>query len=200
MTHSSIHIGNITLTAQCEEKFTEILTAIMEHLKEIDPNELEDGYPIQVGFNVFHLIETDEKFTLVAPDYQKDPLTDVTEDLSFALDIFQQQLVFQQSLGIDGEDLAFHHGILVVEGVFQEEKICIQRDQAETPVDSGWLIFPEEGEINEDKIQIIQAFELLKRYPAMVKVLTLPVDYSAVFVRGNLVAVYNEEEENLLRK
>lgn len=193
-------IGEISVKGTCEAEYEDILTSILETMEEMDADSLEDGSLIQVGFLVFHLRKKQEGYVLYSPDFGKDANEDVTEDLTTALDIYRQQVVFEELLQVEGDAPSFYHGILITEGVFQEEKICVQRETPEQEGDSGWLIVPEEKEIPEDKVGVIQAFELLQLYPAMLKVLTLPVGYTCIFVRGNLVAVYNEEGVNLMRK
>lgn len=107
--------GNL-FSLKCEECLSNQADALFEIISNIEINKLKDGFKIQVGWNIFTIVEYEEKFSIVAPDYKKNPFIDNTEDLSLALLIQLEQGVFLHKLNLDGEMISFQDKIVCAKG------------------------------------------------------------------------------------
>lgn len=200
MTTVKKEMGETTLVGCCDSQYEELLQQLFQGLEEKPYGE---GDLISFGFLVCTLEKREGDYHLLSPDFSKNPLEDNTEDLSFGLKIHQNQKNLEKKLKITGDPIAYHQGIVVMEGVFAEERIFLERDLPEAEGDSGWLITADDAEVEElskEDVSLLQAYQLVQQCPDLLTALSLPVGYAALLLRGKVVAVFNEKNENLLRK
>jgi hypothetical protein len=134
------------------------------------------------------------------PDFLKNPLLDLTDDLTLQIQLEQTNLLLQYK--IDGESIRFDDKILVVKGALSEHSIVLQRSGDCDKGDSGWCIRCAEDEEEHDDpsdYESIYAYQLLKLRKPVMKALSLPYEYIVVFEGEDLKAIINEDDENLIQ-
>ena len=138
-------------------------------------------------------------YSILAPDYGKNPLTDNTEDLCAALIIQLEQGMILHSVGLEGELVSYLDKIVCHKGVLDTDKIYMERTKGYKKSDSGWYIGAVEGIEPSEELEAFYAFQVIKLRPSIIKVLALPSGYLAVFNGDELEAVINEQNEEIYK-
>ncbi len=193
------NINGIELSVCVEAFFREQAEALLEIISGINCSDYKDGYRIQIGFSIFTMYKNENGYSILAPDYSKNPLTDNTEDLSAALIIQLEQGMFLHSVGLEGEQVSYLDKIVCNKGVLDTDKIYMERTDGYKKGDSGWYIGAVEGNNQSEELEAFYAFQVIKSRPSIIKVLALPSGYLAVFNGDELEAVVNERNEEIYR-
>lgn len=189
--------GNL-FSLKCEECLSNQADALFEIISNIEINKLKDGLKIQVGWNIFTIVEYEEKFSIVAPDYKKNPFIDNTEDLSLALLIQLEQGVFLHKLNLDGEMISFQDKIVCAKGALLLDDIYLERSVEYEKGDSGWYVGPVDNAISVNEFEAYYVYQLLGVRPSIVKSLVLPNGYMTVWHKEELKAVLDEKDKDIL--
>lgn len=176
---------------------------LLHTISTIPTENIKNGYKIEIGFSVYILVENDDGYRIVVPDYTKSPFTETTEDLTIALWIQKEQTGLLRLYNVFGESVRFDDKIVVSKGVLQKSQISLQRfcDLGE----SGWcvneIVKDENGQfLNEttNDYESYYIYQLLNMRPALIKVLTFPYDYIVVFEDDEIIEILNENDESLV--
>lgn len=208
-------INGKTVLVQCDSRLeaqAEWLLKTIEDISEETKDAIRDGWTLEIGFSVLALVERDGMFVVCEPDYDDDPFENVVEDVSRSLWV----VVMQNEVGeVTGTSEyfkipRFDETVVLRKGVLEEERIVLQRDEAEEDesgvegaevIDSGWYIGgaddDEEGSDDEEDYEACYVYELLESRPMLLSVLALPTDYVVVFNGEDIEAIYDEEDENV---
>lgn len=179
-----------------EEVYRDLAGSLLDLLDEIDEKKLVNNKKIQVGWSIYTLIENEDTICLTAPDYEKNPFEDITEDMTYSLVILDIQTQTLKKCEVEGMLISFQDKIFISKGVLDKENIYLERTLEYGNGFSGWYIGELHG--NEKELEIIYAYELLKLRPSLIQVLVLPLGYMAVFENNEVEAIINEENINIL--
>ena len=176
--------------------------AFLEGFRQIRLDNLPDGYKIQIGWSIFTLKNNpDHSKSIFAPDYIHDPIHQVIDDLTLAIQIQEKQFGFLQSFHIEGEATVFYSRIVCAKNVLSADKIYLHRTEKSDKYDSGWYI----GYVNAaapptpNELESIYAFELLYQKPSLVKFLALPTDWIVIIENDAVTAVVDSDNQNRLQ-
>lgn len=183
-----------------ESYLKEQAEALFKILSDIPVYKLKNGFKVQVGWNLFILLEDEEGFHIVVPDYTKNPFEEVTDDLTIALWVYLEQISLLRKINSDGEMISFQDKVLCAKGVLDLEDIYLERRDKNGKGNSGWYIGPVDDAVVVDEYEMYYAYQLLELKLEIIKVLALPIGYLAVFKKGELKAILNEEDVDLLNK
>lgn len=185
-----------------EPLFTQVQILFLS-IKTIPPENIKNGYKLEIGFSIFILVENDNGYCIVVPDYTKSPFSDTTEDLTIALWIQFEQIDLLKLYDIQGTPVRFDDKIAVAKNALQENLISLQRfsDLGE----SGWCVESiEHGEdgkfhnVSTNEYESYYVYQLLKLRPSLMKALALPYDYIVVFEGDTINAILNEQDEDIM--
>lgn len=203
-----------TVLVQCDSRLqtqAEWLLKTIEDVSEETNDPLRDSWTVELGFSVLALVERDGMFVVCEPDYDDDPFENVVEDVSRSLWV----VVMQNEVGeISGTSEyfkipRFDETVVLRKGVLEEDRIFLQRDEAEKDedteggamTDSGWYIGgaddDEEGSENPEDYEACYVYQLLESRPMLLSVMALPTGYVALFEGDEIEAIYDEEDENV---
>ncbi|WP_420802087.1 immunity protein Imm33 domain-containing protein, partial [Tumebacillus flagellatus] len=79
---------------------------------------------------------------LVAPNYETNPFTEVTDDLTLSLSVQLAQNHVLTKLSVDGETSLFQDKIIAAKGAIDLERVYLERSTHQTEGDSGWYLGP----------------------------------------------------------
>lgn len=197
-------IGGKILQGSSHPKLKEQLESFMDKFVGILEDNLKDKINIKLGMNVFTIVEKDGIYVVTAPNYIGNPRKEITLDLTPSLQILVEQTYLLSKLGIKGESVMFYDTVLIYDEVWKHERIQMQK----MPIDkaknndsmSGWVINRYgDTELNLKKMKKCYVFDLFKLKPTLLKALTLPTNYKAVFKEDILQAVYDADNKNILK-
>ena len=183
-----------------ESYLKEQAEALLEIISKVELNKLNNNFKIQVGWTIFTLVEVNEGFIIVAPDYSKNPLTDNTDDLTVALWIQLEQGILLNKLKLTGELISFQDKIICTKDVLKLDNIYLERNVEHEKGDSGWYIGPVDESISHEELEAYYAYQIIKIRPSIIQTLALPSGYMAVFNKDKLEAVLDENDIDVLEK
>lgn len=171
-------------------------------IQDIPVDKLKDGFKIEIGFSVYILLKSEIGYSVVSPDYETTPFSEITEDLTLAFLIQMEQLALLQKYHINGETIRFDDEIAVAKDSITKPQICMQRFR--DLGGSGWCVNEisqsEDGKffnVNISEYESIYAYQLLNIRPSLLKILMLPYDYLIVFDGDDIVEILNEKDESI---
>jgi hypothetical protein len=191
-------IGDRTFTVKCEEHFLASADWLLKLFEEIeDSRGIHDGMRIQAGWSILTAVESNGAVEVLAPDYNGDPFTDTTDNLSvyFSVQLAQNEVLKQLSL--EGEASLFQDKIIAAKGVFDREMVYLERSQDVSEGDSGWYIGPVEQLEEQPELEAFYMYELLKLRPSLLKALAIPKGYLVVFNGVDIEAVLDENNHKI---
>ena len=199
----SYKINDISYRFTVEEVLLSQIKPLLGTINMTPLEKIKDGYKIQVGFSLFILRKNaDNSYTILVPDYTKNPFEDTTEDLTLALGIQFEQLDILNSYKISATDVRFDDKIVVAKNALNSEHLTMQRF---ADLDgSGWCIYAvatdENGTLVSTKAEGYEscyAFQLLRLRYSLVKLLPLPYNYMAIIKGDEILDILNENNESV---
>ncbi|WP_061995266.1 hypothetical protein [Clostridium sp. ATCC 25772] len=194
------NIGGKLFKVTSEEHLSKQAEAIIEVIGNIELNKLKDNFKVQVGWSIFKVVEDSEGFNIIAPDYNRNPFTESTDDLTISLWVQLEQSILLNKLNLDGEMISFQDKVVCSKGVLKLDKIYLERSKEHEKYDSGWYIGPVDETIATDELEAYYAYQLLKIRPSIIKTLALPSGYMAILEKDELKAVLDENDIDVLKK
>ncbi len=208
-----------TVLVQCDSRLeaqAAWLLKTIEDVSEESNDPIRDNWTLELGFSVVILIERDGMFVVCEPDFDEDPFESVVEDVSRSLWVVVMQNEIGETTGTSEHFKIprFDETVVLRKGALEEERIFLQRDEAEPSdddedgeavQDSGWYIGGADdedddedgGDDSDDKYEACYVYQLLESRPMALSVMALPVGYVAVLDGEDIEAIYDEEDENV---
>ncbi len=189
-------VGSERVVARCAASVAsqaEWLLTLMQRLGH-EAGVVRDGAKIQLGWTMLLLRRADSGLVVHAPDYDRDPFRDVTDDLTVSLEIQAKQAEMLRRLGIEGEAASFQDKVVTAKGVFSEERIYLERTPNPPMGDSGWYVGPVNSTRAAVDLEAHYVFQVLKLRPSIMQALALPAGYLVVFVGDTVDAVLGSDD------
>lgn len=183
-----------------EDYLKEQAEALLEVISNIEFSKLKDKFKVQIGWSIFTILEDSEGFNVVASDYNKNPFSDNTDDLTVSLWIQFEQGILLNKLSLDGEMISFQDKIICAKGVLELDDIFLERNKEHEKGDSGWYIGPVDESIATDELEAYYAYQLIKVRPLIIQTLALPSGYMAVYKKDKVVAILDDNDIDVLEK
>lgn len=157
------------------------------------------GRRIQLGWSILTLVEVKGELQLHEPDFSRDPFTDTRKDLSCTLVVIGEQNDVVNPLGVEPLPVTFQDKITVTLGSLDAEEISVQRKKPGEH-SSGWVTYFLEKQSGEPDYGWVYVYHLLEMRPGLLKVLTLPVGYIAVFTGNDLERIVDDQDQQVYPK
>ncbi|NTU33131.1 hypothetical protein HPY27_23505 [Brevibacillus sp. HB1.1] len=195
----SKQIHNRTFVVTCKEFLVKQADFLLDVFADVEDETgpIKNGAKIQVGWTILLVFERDGYMEIVAPDYDENPFSETTSDLSVSLVVQMAQNNCLQTVRAEGEAALFQDKIVVAKGAFEQEHVYLQRAEDVRKGDSGWYLGPVEGEVESDQLESYYVYQLLKLRPSLLQALALPRGYIVVFQGDLIEAVLDEHDENV---
>ncbi|MED1785773.1 hypothetical protein P4V43_28565 [Brevibacillus fortis] len=195
----SKQIHNRTFVVTCKEFLVKQADFLLDLFADVEDEigPIKNGAKIQVGWTILLVFERDGYMEIVAPDYDTNPFTETTSDLSVSLVVQMAQNNCLQTVRAEGESVLFQDKIVVAKGALEQEHVYLQRAEDVRKGDSGWYLGPVEGEVDSDQLESYYVYQLVQLRPSLLQVLALPRGYIVVFQGDQIEAVLDEHDENV---
>ena len=178
-----------------EEQAEELLNIIGK----LDINKFTDNYKIQIGCIIYILKEKEGEFIVFSSDFSKNPVYDITDDLTIPLWIQLEQGILLNKVGVTGELVSCFDKIICSKGVLNLDDIYLERIKGYEKGDSGWFIGSLDENDKEEELEVFYIYDIIKLRPSIMQILSLPSGYMAVFNKENLVAVVDDDDNDILK-
>ncbi|GEM_PF-5773607 len=138
---------------------------------------------------------------LQEPDFDKDPLNHWRSELSTSLIVREQQAEVFRKIDLF-DDLRevpsmFNQKVTAVNGVFGSKRIFLSRTAVDDPLDSGWHCGNLDDDSEDDQLEAIYAYQLLKIRPSLLQAMSLPQNFLIVFEGDQIQDVVNDEDQSV---
>jgi hypothetical protein len=189
-------IAQFLVVAYCGEDLAiqvSSLFSVLERLHRQGP-PLYPGISVRFGWSRLLLEGDNNTLTVCEPDFDGDPFSRVVPEIDRTLRVVSEQAGVCRLAGAVGADVSFDQTIVIGSGQITAPKIYLDRRQPEVADFSGWYLGSSEENAavpNDDPLEPIYLFELLKFRPAVLKVLTLPVNYMATFSGDDIELIFD---------
>ena len=172
--------------------------ALLDVIGKLDIDKFCDNYKIQIGCTLYILREKAGEFIVFAPDYSKNPVYDITDDLTIPLWIQLEQGILLNKVGLTGELVSCYDKIICSKGAMDLDDIYLERTKGYEKGDSGWFIGSLDENDKEEELEAFYIYEMIKLRPSIMQILSLPSGYMAVFNKENLVAIVDDDDNDVL--
>ena len=155
-------INEKTVKFKCNNnaKIVDFFISIIKK-EEIDKNVINNDYKLKINWGYYIFKSINNEYIIYAPDYEKNPFLDLTEDLTLSLDIFNNQSALCNLTKLQPTESDFQDTIIIKKSVVNSNKLYFLRQQNQQGKDSGWFL----GDMNNlsdsnnpDKLMVIKEF------------------------------------------
>ncbi|TAE23791.1 MAG: hypothetical protein EAZ92_14180 [Candidatus Kapaibacterium sp.] len=203
-------LGTQTLLVRCDYRLEQQAEWLLQTLTDIHATDpISEGTSVEIGWSVLTFLK-DESGRLITcePDYGESPFESVIPDVTMTLHIVAEQgyVIAHTHTEERARIPRFDETLVFREGVFEEECIYLEREEAddeESEGDSGWFIGyeaeddNENEEISEDEFGACYVYELLQKRPELLTVLGLPPGYVVTFAADEIDAIMDENDNDV---
>lgn len=143
----------------------------------------------------------EEYWVVQTTDYQKNPMTDKTDNVTVSLLVQNMQIETVQTAKVKPLAATFKDTVVVLKEAMNAKDVYMNRTEAEKEGDSGWyfglLDDPNEENHSADDYTVIASYEFLKFRSEALRVLEMPVGTVAVFHENTLTALVDKDDKPL---
>lgn len=192
-------IGDRLFTAQAGAHLEEEVAILFQGLRDLEPSLLKNHFAFQVGISIFFLKELEEgDFLILSVNYDKNPLLNLTQDLTWALEMERDKRTFMETLALKEEDSRFDDRVMVARDAFSQGRFSVRRKEETYSAEEEWDILRLDGK-NEDFFALY-VYQVLKEFPDLAKVMGLPFEYSALVEAGQVTEVWDDKKKIVWKK
>ena len=109
------------------------------------------------------------------------------------------QLILLNKVGVIGELVSCFDKIICSKGVLNLDDIYLERTKGYEKGESGWFIGSLDENDKEEELEVFYIYEIIKLRPSIMQILSLPSGYMAVFNKENLVAIVDDDDNDILK-
>jgi hypothetical protein len=189
-------IENLVVVAECGEDLAiqaEALLSKLEQLHRQGP-ALHPGSVIQFGWSRLVLEADNNGLIVCEPDFDADPIHQTVPKVDRTLRVVSEQAGICRLVHAVGQDVSFDQTMIVAKGHIATPRIYLDRRTPEVKGFSGWYLGPFEEEEpiqNQDQLERLYLYQLLKLRPAVLSVMNLPINYVVVFDRDKIEMIFD---------
>lgn len=175
--------------------FIQIITQEENSNVIIKPNNV-----IAIGFNIFKVEENKNIYKILTCDLANEPLKNMTEDLSLAIEIFSKQIKLVQDAKIEPLDTNLKNTLIISKTALKSTNKYMQRMKPTNERDSGWYIgaLNDENSNNPNDFHCIYTYQLLNIEKKLLNLLQFPVGTLAIIKEGKIIDVVDSNNKKLL--
>ena len=209
-------INGIKYYITAEKAMKDQVHGLFELVARIPKEKIRDKFRVEMGFFVFTFSKYRGGYQILAPDFDGNPFSETTEDLTQALLIMVSQVSLLKQYRIDGAPCRFDDKIILTKGALDQPILGFERSAAASAGDSGWFIqglrqgedgqfepvspegFEELDELPAEAYESVYAYQLLEKRPAAAQFLFFPRGFFAVMDGEKIREILNENNESLI--
>jgi len=186
---------------ECHARLHDAVQALLDRLRILSDQgtPLHDGSKIQYGWSILTLRAEGDAVRVCEPAFAHNPLAEISPTIDNTLKILTEQEIVLRRSGLKGVDVLFSDDLFVRNQALEAPNLFLKRQPPAGPNDSGWYI----GNLDridsgdpETSSEVVQVYELLRRRPAVMQVLTLPPAYVVLMRHNEVVEILDREGNN----
>lgn len=158
-------------------------------------DEWRDGFTLQIGWAPLWLREEDGGFTVLTRDFQNDPRTASTEDLTLTIQVMVSLTHTAQTAGVDPEDVSWDERVFCINGWDKAEMLQLVRTDDRDVNSSGWFVDTSPpastDEPEADEMVAIPMWKMLQLRPAIARALSLRSTTVTLVKGDHIVAIFD---------
>ncbi len=189
-------IEDFLVVAQCGEDLVIQAQALLSKLEELHRQgpALHSGTVVQFGWSRLVLEGEDDSLVVCEPDFDGDPFHHTVREVDRTLRVVSEQAGICRLVQAVGQDVSFDQCLIVAKGHIATPRIYLDRRTPEVKGFSGWYLGPfEEDEPiqNQDQLEPLYLYQLLKLRRAALSVMNLPINYVVVFDGDKIEMIFD---------
>jgi len=189
-------IENFVVVAQCGEDLAIQAAALLSKLEQLHRQgpALHPGTVVQFGWSRLVLDADDNNLVVCEPDFDGDPFHHTVPKVDRTLRVVSEQAGICRLVQAVGPDVSFDQIMIVAKGHLATPRIYLDRRTSEVEGSSGWYLGPFEEEEpiqDQDQLEPLYLYKLLKLRPAVLSVLNLPINYVVVFDGDKIEMIFD---------
>jgi hypothetical protein len=205
-------LGETTVLVRCDYRWEEQAEWLLNTLKDIhqlDP--INEGSTVEIGWSVLTFIKDDAgRLVACEPDFGDDPFEKIVADVTMTLHVVATQgyIIGETHTEETARIPRYDETVVYRVGALEAENIYAERGELDTETDgegdSGWFIGDsdrededDDAELADDEFEACYVYELLESRPELLSILGLPSGYVAVFEGADLVAIMDENDNDV---
>lgn len=161
---------------------------------------LESGKTVQIGWCIYKVIKDNDIYKVYVCDLKNEPLKNITDDLSYALDIFLRQASILNKINEKSpKDTSYSDTMIISKKALSVTQRFMLR-QENNGKDSGWYLGAldeEESDQKEDYIKIY-TYQLIDICEKVIDLLQLPVGTLAIIDNDIIKSVVDENDHQII--
>jgi len=197
-----INQKNVLLVAKSHQKrMVEFFMKLLEQ-EDMKCNIIADGKVIQIGWCLYKIIYRNDRFQIFVCDLKNNPLTNITDDLTYALSLFERQMnIVKKIKNVEVVETSYNHTLTISQKALSQNKIYMERQE---PIgngrDSGWYIgsFDDEVSSNPNDYLCIYTYQLIDICEKAIDLLQLPIGILAIIEGHTIIDVVDKNNQKLL--
>lgn len=190
--HEQLH--GFDFIAMAKGYLEEEVERLFEGMKTLDPSHFKNHYAFQVGISIFFIKESDDNtYKILTVNYDKNPLKNLTEDLTRALKIEKKQREFMEDLGLEEVDSRYDDRIVVARDALTDKEFLLYRKEETYAAEEEWDVLRRGGD-NKDFFPLY-VFQLMEEFPDLERVMALPFEFSVLVKEGLVTEVWDRDKK-----
>lgn len=203
--------GERTFVARCEARAASNADWLLQTIAGFQQQDkpFADGDRIRFGWSILTLRRKGADWLVCEPDFTRDPVTDVREDVSLTLTIASAQGYVAGRVGVKPADCFFLDWVLVKKGSLAVPRIYMQREDPVAEGDSGWYVAPlpppgaeppkedPKARLDPKNYERTPSHRLLTVRPGLLQALALPTGYFVVLDGEEIVGVVDPKGKDV---
>lgn len=200
MSEFRLNAGSVCLVTNCADELSDQATWLLESIRALYGPSLVVGHAIRIqfGWTLLTLKPRNGDVVVCEPDYAADAFRDSVEDVTRTLWVQAQQCDLLRQLGLDAHVARFRDKVVIARSCLEERRVFLQRQRVEEAGDSGWFIGSvQEHTDSESNYESLYVYQVLIRRPSLLRVMSLPPDYVAVFDDDHLESILDPQDRHI---
>lgn len=189
-------IEDFVIVAHCGEDLAIQAAALLSKLEQLHRQgpALQPGTVVQFGWSRLMIEAYENNLVVCEPDFDGDPFHQTVQEVDRTLRVASEQAGICRLVSAIGQEVSFDQTIIVAKESLATPRIYLDRRSTATKGFTGWYLGPFEENstvVNQDQIDCLYIYQLLKYRPAVLKALNLPVNYVVVFSEDEIETIFD---------
>lgn len=168
--------------------------AFLDWVATLPAEKVAKGYTVWHGFWWVVLSESGDDLRVAVTDLTADGVSTLTWDVDPMLDTYRQQREMVAFCKAGAQSTRFTETVLVYNDVYDAPEMYVERTRPVGDGASGWLVKPMAEQPRGGTVPV-PAHELYRRAPHLVRYLSLPPGYRAVWAGGRTSRIWDPAGE-----
>ncbi|WP_336724604.1 tetratricopeptide repeat protein [Cellulosimicrobium cellulans] len=168
--------------------------SFLDRVATLPAEKVVQGYQVWHGFWWVVLAESGDDLRVAVTDLTKDGISTLTWDVDPMLDTYRQQREMVAFCKVGSKSTRFTETVLVYNDVYDAPEMYVERTRPAGDGASGWVVKSIAAQPRGGLLPV-PAHELYRRAPHLVRYLSLPEGFRAVWAKNRTNQIWNPDGE-----